>query len=135
MTPLPGIRKPVATRSALPFGVIRKGAWMPPYFNLLLVISSHLRPEPEIFVHITQRRDFGDTPVRPAVPSQNGSQVSKMARTLGIPRLFSAGWCYDPYPNRKPHTPPKIGSKAGMFLRVWAGGICYLRILTCFRAK
>ena len=52
MTPLPEIQKPVATRSALPSGVIRKGAWMPPYFNLLLVVFSHLRPEPEIFVHI-----------------------------------------------------------------------------------
>lgn len=35
MTPLSEIRKPVATRSALPSGVIRKGASMPPYFNLL----------------------------------------------------------------------------------------------------
>lgn len=77
MTPLPGIRKPVATRSALPSDVICKGAWMPPYFNLLLVISSHLRPEPEIFVHITQRRDSDDTAVCPAVLSQNGSQASK----------------------------------------------------------
>lgn len=66
---------------------------MPPYFNLLLVIFSHLRSEPEIFVHITQRRDFGDTAVCPVVPSQNGSQASKMARTLGVLGLFSAGWC------------------------------------------
>lgn len=73
MTPLLEIRKPVATRSALPFGVIRKGASMPPYFNLLLVISSRPSLEVKIFVHIIQRRDSGDTAVRPAVPSQNGS--------------------------------------------------------------
>lgn len=57
---------------------------------------------------------------------------SAYARCSGA---FLSGLVYHPYPNPKPHTPPKIGSKAGMFLRVWAGGICYLRILTCFRAK
>lgn len=78
---------------------------MPPYFNLLLVISSHPSSEPEIFVHITQWRDFGDTAVRPAVPSQNGSQASKMARTLGVLGLFSADWL-PPLPEPKTaHTP------------------------------
>ena len=52
MTPYPQIRKPVATRSALPSGVIRKGAVMPPYFNLLLVISSYLSLWAKRFVHL-----------------------------------------------------------------------------------
>ena len=135
MTPLTEIQKPVATRSALPSDVICKGAWMPPYFNLLLVISSHLRPEPEIFVHITQRRDFGDTAVCPAVPSQNGSQASKMACMLGVLGLFSAGWCTILTRTENRTHPLKSVPKPGVFLRVWTGGICYLRILTCFRAK
>ncbi len=118
MTPLSEIRKPVATRSALPSGVIRKGAWMPPHFNLLLVISSHLRPESEIFVHITQRRDFGDTAVRPAVPSQNGSQASKIVRTLGILGLFSAGWCTILTRTENRTHPLKSVPKPGVFLRV-----------------
>lgn len=115
MTPLSEIRKPVATRSALPSGVIRKGAWMPPYFNLLLVIFSHLRPEPEIFVHITQRRDFGDTAVRPAVPSQNGSQASKMACTLGILGLLSAGWCTILTRTQNRTHPLKLAQRRGCF--------------------
>lgn len=115
MTPLPGIRKPVATRSALPSDVICKGAWMPPYFNLLLVISSHLRPEPEIFVHITQRRDFGDTAVRPAVPSQNGSQASKMACTLGVLGLLSAGWCTILARTQNRTHPLKLAQRRGCF--------------------
>ena len=53
MTPYPQIRKLVAPRSALPSGVIRKGAVMPPYFNLLLVISSILCLSLEFFVQIT----------------------------------------------------------------------------------
>lgn len=52
MTPHLQIRKPVATRSALPSGVIRKGAAMPPYFNLLLVVSSYLSLLVERFVHL-----------------------------------------------------------------------------------
>ena len=53
MTPSLEIRKTVETRSALPSGVIRKGAEMPPYFNLLLVISSIPCPSPQLFVQIT----------------------------------------------------------------------------------
>lgn len=92
MTPLPGIRKPVATRSALPSGVICKGASMPPYFNLLLVISSHPSSEPEIFVHITQQWDSGAITVLSVFPLQKGLFLLKKARTLGILGLFSAGW-------------------------------------------
>lgn len=50
MTPQVKIRKPVAIRSALPPGVIRKGAKMPPHFNLLLVISSYSFQLPQFFV-------------------------------------------------------------------------------------
>ena len=53
MTPHPQIRKPVATRSALPSGVIRKGAVMSPYFNLLLVVSSYLSRWAKRFEHLT----------------------------------------------------------------------------------
>ena len=53
MTPYLEIRKTVATRSALPSGVTGKGAVMPPYFNLLLVISSYLHRLPKFFVQIT----------------------------------------------------------------------------------
>lgn len=52
MTPYPEIRKPVTIRSALPSGVICKGAVMPPYFNLLLVISSYLHRVLKFFVQI-----------------------------------------------------------------------------------
>ena len=91
---------------------------MPPYFNLLLVIFSHLRPEPEIFVHITQRRDFGDTVVRPVVPSQNGSQAFKMVRTLGVLGLFLAGWCTILTRTQNRTHPLKSVPKPGVFLRV-----------------
>ena len=50
MTPYLEIRKTVATRSALPSGVTGKGAVMPPYFNLLLVISSYPHRLPGFFV-------------------------------------------------------------------------------------
>ena len=52
MTPLSKIRKTVATRSALPSGVIHEGAEMPPYFNLLLVVSSYFCRMPQFFVQI-----------------------------------------------------------------------------------
>lgn len=118
MTLLPRNRKLVATRSALPSGVIRKGASMPPYFNLLLVIFSHPNLEVRIFVHIIQRRDFGDTAVCPVVPSQNGSQASKMARTLGVLGLFSAGWCTTLTRTENRTHPLKSVPKPGAFLRV-----------------
>lgn len=124
MTLLPRNRKLVATRSALPSGVIRKGASMPPYFNLLFVISSRPSLEVKIFVHITQRRDFGDTAVRPAVPSQNGSQSSKMARTLGILGVFSAGWCTILTRTENRTHPLKSVPKPGVLLRAWTSGSC-----------
>lgn len=108
---------------------------MPPYFNLLLVISSRPSLEVKIFVHIIQRRDSGDTAVRPVVPSQNGSQASKMVRTLVVLGLFSAGWCTTLTRTENRTHPLKSVPKLGVFLRAWTGGICYLRILTCFRAK
>lgn len=56
MTPVLKSEKPVATRSALLTGVIGKGAVMPPYFNLLLIISSILCLTLEFFVQIIHRR-------------------------------------------------------------------------------
>lgn len=50
MTPYLEIRKVVATRSALPAGVTGKGVVMPPYFNLLFVISSYFHCLSDFFV-------------------------------------------------------------------------------------
>ena len=86
---------------------------MPPYFNLLFVISSRPSLEVIIFVHIIQRRDSGDTAVRSAVPPQNGSQASKMARTLGILGVFSAGWCTIPTRTENRTHPLKLGLYTG----------------------
>lgn len=93
MTPLPEIRKPVATRSALPFGVIRKGASMPPYFNLLLIIFADLGALGEILVHIIYCCDFSALAAVIETASQNGSLTLKKA---SMPFLFGKtfeGWC------------------------------------------
>ena len=50
--PVAEIEKTVVIRSALPAGVICKGAVMPPYFNLLLGISSYPHGLPGFFVQI-----------------------------------------------------------------------------------
>ena len=136
MTPLPEIRKSVATRSALPSGVTGKGAVMPPYFNLLLVISSYPHCFLRIFVQsahgkilcflhqIGHRGNGGFT----SVFCHSCPLTAESVRTVCKSRLSEVGRCTFPTGKVISQRPPKLGQESVMV-------ICFLRLATCHMAK